>query len=352
MRKLATIRIVKEILPIDGADKIELAKIDGWQCVVGKGQFKVEDKGLYFEIDSALPIDDSRYEILIKNCRKCWRLGDKIIKETLRIKTIKLKGQLSQGLLMPLNLYPEIQNPLLDTDYSEILRVEHFDEVKEKYDAITGVAKLSGNAKGNFPSFIPKTDEESIQNLTNYFKENKEIEYEITEKADGSSMTVYYSPKNKHEDPLGVCSRNIDLKDEEGNVFWRVAQQYNLLDTLPYLGREIAIQGELVGPGINGNREQLTAHEYRVFRIWDIEKQCFVSPAERYNICNELNLPHVRMISYPNKIFTQITSMDMMLEFVKGKTASGTEREGLVFKAVDGSHSFKCINNEYLLKEK
>lgn len=350
MRKLATIRKVREICSIPGADNIELAKIDGWQCVVKKDEFKPGDLGVYFEIDSALPFTDSRYEFLVKNCRKCWKLGDKILKEVLRIKTIRLRGITSQGLFMPVSIFPEIENPVEGNDYTEILKIEHYDEVTELYSSISGTAKISGNAKGNFPSFIPKTDEERIQNLYNYFTDMKDVIYEETTKADGSSMTVYNTVEKRPDSPFGVCSRNLDLKEDIENIFWKVANSLFLRGKMQ--GKELALQGELVGPGVNGNQERLTDYEYRIFRVWDIQNQRWLSPEERYNLTFQFSLKHVEIKHKEIKVFTKFSNIEDLLKHVEGKTISGTEREGSVFKAVDGSHSFKVINNKYLLAEK
>lgn len=231
-RKLISIRKIKEIFPIKGADNIELAKIDGWQTVVKKGEFHKGDYGVYFEIDSFLPIED-RYEFLRKSSYKKLPNGT----EGFRLKTIKLRKVLSQGLILPLSLFPEIASIDTGIDLSKRLNVT-------KYEAPIP-AHLSGIVKGQFPSFISKSDQERIQNLPEYFEEYKDIEFEETEKLDCSSVTFY----TNNED-FGVCSRNLELKESEDNTIWWLAKKLNIENTLFKLSKNIALQGEIVGEGI------------------------------------------------------------------------------------------------------
>lgn len=355
MRKLVSIRKIDSISPIEGADKIELAHTGGWQCVVRKGDFSPDSLAVFFEIDSALPVEDERFSFLKERCLRKWMNHGKLVCEVIRIKTCKFCGQISQGLFMPLSAFPELKESklLVGTDLTELLKVKHYDELAEEMGRITGKARLAGNAKGIFPSFIPKTDEERLQNLSEYFEKMKDVEFECTEKFDGSSMTVYFSIENRGENPFGVCSRNLDLKlDNEDNSFVEMARKLGLQQKLQELEMEIAIQGELVGPGINGNRDFYEFPEFRVFRIFDIASRNWLTPEERYQLCEELNLSHVKVVRRNWKVFNELTTMNDFLEFVKGKTDRGHEREGMVWKSMDGTISFKVINNEYLLKQK
>ena len=355
MRKLVSIRKIDSLSPIEGADKIELAHTGGWQCVVGKGSFQSGELAVFFEIDSALPANDERYSFLKERCLRKWLNHGKLVCEVIRIKTCKFKGQISQGLFMPLTTFPELkeQKLLEGTDLTEILHVKHYDDLAEEMGRITGAARVAGNAKGSFPAFIPKTDEERLQNLSEYFEQMKNVEFECTEKFDGSSMTVYFSKQNRNDCPFGVCSRNIDLKlEDDSNAFVAMANKLDLQKKLQELNREIAIQGELVGPGLNGNRDLYEFPEFRVFRIFDIEKKQWVCPEERYGLCYDLDLLHVKVIRHKWKVFNELTTMNDFLEFVKGKTNRGHEREGMVWKSMDGFVSFKVINNDYLLKQK
>jgi len=341
MRKLATLRTVKELVPIEKADFIELALVDGWQCVVKKGEFKEGDLGIYFEIDSFLPIDE-RYEFLRKSCYK--KLVDG--KEGFRLRTIRLKKTLSQGLILPLKQFPEIKNPQEGIDYSEVLGVTKYDPPLP--------AHFSGKIKGNFPAWLPKTDQERIQNIPEYFKDYKQMTFEVTEKLDGSSMTVYLN-----EDQFGVCSKNLELYEDDTNVFWRTANELDLKQSLKKLGRNIALQGEIVGPGIQKNPHNLNKVNYRIFDIYDIDKKRYMTPLERRQIviklmAIKLDIDHVPTIDVNNRIFVKCKNVDEILEYVKGKMMYNDkrDREGCVFKAHNlvGNEivSFKVINNDYL----
>jgi RNA ligase (TIGR02306 family) len=376
-RVLAEAVRVTEKCAIEGADLIELVKIRGWQVVVQKGLYEVGDIAVYFSIDALLP-EVPEFEFLRDRCFK---------KETaegpgFRIKTIKLKGQLSQGMMMPLKeiTYANVLKAKEDDDLTDILRIKKYEPPLP--------ANLAGNARGNFPSFIPKTDEHRIQNFIGRFKENYASHlWEVSLKLDGSSMTVYHNkaveivyvePKTiiakvarwfsetflgatrpKTRDAFGVCSRNIDLKESDDNTFWQTANKLELRDILTEhyeaTGRNLALQGEMMGPGIQGNRENLKETDYFVFNIWDIDQQRYLNSVERsaFLFTYDLNPAHV----YETKSFEDFTSDDFLELADKGygggKSINHPIREGLVFKStVDPSISFKAISNRFLLKEK
>lgn len=366
MRKLASIRRIDSLSMIEGADKIELAHTGGWQCVVGKGQFKEGDLAVFFEIDSALPADCEHYAFLKERCYKKWAnsKGD-IIDHCIRIKTARFKGNISQGLFLPIETFYEELHldtedyPEAGVDVTDALGVRHYDEIAENAALILGKATLGGDAIGNFPSYLlPKTDEERLQNLTEYFTDPviSKMDFEVTEKFDGSSISFIYSPTAFSENPFHVCSRNRDLKESEDNVFWKAANLYDIGIKLKLYyentGIELGIQGELVGPGLNGNRDMYTEISVFVFRIRDLTNQRWLTPYERFNLCSLFGIPHVKVMRRSWAVFTDLTSMEAFLEFVKGKTDRGHEREGMVWKSMDGRVSFKVINNEYLLKQK
>lgn len=355
-RKLVTIRTVDSLSPIEGADLIELCHIDGWQCIVKKGTFKAEDKGVYFEIDSFLPIHP-RYEFLRKNCYK----NVKGLGEGFRIKTMKLRGEISQGLFLPLkdfDFYEESEyvwkytneagnryyiDPTIDQDLSEILGVIKYDPPVPE--------NLAGKVRGNFPSRIRKTDEERIQNLKKYFdKEIKGYTFEASEKLDGSSITVYYDLGR-----VGVCSRNLDLDlDQEGNSFVDAAKESGLLDALKELKLNIAIQGELIAPGIQKGRYNVPRTIF-VFNIFDIDSQKYLNTTERMKIFDMLIECGVKISHVP--ILGPITikeSMDIqyLIDAADGNSLVNEKvlREGLVFKRSDGQYSFKAISNKWIIK--
>jgi len=327
MRKLATVRTVSEIRPIEGADMIELAIIDGWQCVAKKGELKQGAKALYCEIDSLLPANDPRFAFLA--ARGTSKNADGA--EGYRLRSIKLRGQLSQGLALPVEMFPEIEDDDIDTALGIV-----------KYEPPMP-AQLMGLARGNFPSFIRKTDQERIQNLPHLLGDTGT--WEVTQKLDGSSMTVYF---NNGE--FGVCSRNIDLKETDGNSFWNAARRLGLREKMATFGKNIALQGELIGEGIQKNPEQIAGQDFYLFDVWDIDRQCHVSMGERKIAAAALGLKSVPLIDIITlEIFDSMASILKCAEgfsWLNGKT----QREGVVFKRIDGSDSFKVISNKYLLK--
>ena len=359
MRKLASIVTIATAEPIPGSDRLDVVtmKGKGWRVVTGRGEFKPGDTAVYFEIDSALPADDERYAFLRDRCLRSWTdKHGKVLRQAIRIRTVKLRGVISQGLVMPVALFPELAAIMNGYDEDEILKVEHFDDIDAEMKAALDASRPQGvgRREGNFPSWIPKTDEERIQNLADWPDTLKGVLWEVTEKADGSSMTVFWSPSMRPEKPFGVCSRNFELERDETNAWWEAAVKYGIEGKLAALGREIAVQGELVGPGMNGNRDLLPEREFRVFRIWDIASGRYLGSTERRKLCERLGLPHVKVIDPAMDVFTELPSVDDVLKFAEGTTDRGHEREGLVFKEADCEYprSFKAVSNRYLLKLK
>jgi len=340
MRALATIRQVHTIEAIPNADAIELAKIDGWQCVVKKGEFKPGDTGVYFEIDSMLPIED-RYEFLRKSSYKKLPELEGRVCEGFRLKTIKLRGALSQGLLMPLSAFPELVSETVGSDVTTKLCVVLYEPPIE--------ASLQGIVKGNFPSFIRKTDSDRIQNHLDYFEKYIDIFWEVTEKVDGTSMTVYFN-----NNVFGVCSRNMEFMLETDNAYIKMAKQLELEKLMRAYGQNIAIQGELAGEGIQGNPLKIGGHHFFVFDVWDIERQELMPAEKRYDTLKCIGdlecVPIINHISLCGKTVAEILAMADGHSLINQQK----EREGLVFKAVTeiNALSFKAISNKYLLSGK
>lgn len=344
-RKLATIRRVSEIFPIDGADKIELARIDGWQCVVKKDEFKVSDLAVYFEVDSFLPCEEP-FLFLEPKGRKRHNDGS----EGFRLRTIKLRGQLSQGLLLPMKYFFTETNVTEGADVTDILGVKVYEMPINP--------NLYGKVKGSFPEFIKKTDQERIQNLPYYWTKCKGVKFEATEKMDGTSSTYYLN-----EDKFGICSRNLEKivdYENDDSTYTKVAIQCNTEEAMRKIGKNVAIQGEICGPGIQKNRAGLNGLRFFMFDIWDIKNRCYFSYEEKYDYFNEMmvngaKICHVPIIEEAISIFDVCPTMNDILEYVKGKSVYNpqSEREGIVFKSrkkIDGEIiSFKVINNDYLL---
>jgi len=360
MRKLATIRKIDNLIPIEGADLVQLAKIDGWQCVVKKSEFNVGDYCVYFEIDSHLPVRPE-FEHLRKNSFK--RMGER---EGFRIKTIKLRGQLSQGLALPVGLFV---NDFVDSDEDEGQElVEFFHVVGNDLSDLLDVQKyeapvppeLAGQVKGNFPGWLRKTDQERCQNIArNIFVDNKDARYEISLKLDGTSFTGFTK-----DGIAGVCGRNWELKlddpKNENNSLVRMFIDSGLRDTMLSFGRDFAIQAELMGPGIQKNREGFASHKLFVFDIFNIVTGSYINPRERHLIMDELwargvnkdMVQHVPVLhlDVPLHEFGLFT-VDDLLAFAEGPSIHHLIREGFVYKRMDGGFSFKTISNKFLLKE-
>jgi RNA ligase (TIGR02306 family) len=283
-----------------------------------------------------------------------------------RLKTVKLRGQISQGLLLS---FSEKEDTILGSCYTlktEKTAIKLCHPIGKDLTEILGIQKweapipsqLQGTMRGNFPHFIPKTDQERCQNLRkDIFETHKDDVYEVTTKLDGSSMTVYVK-----DGEIGVCSRNIDLVETEGNTFWKAARQQNIVDTLLELsaekGEEYAIQGELIGEGIQGNPEKLTGHKFFLFDIYSITAGRYLKVDERYSILDKLNMngasiEHVPIVESSLRVAQAYETIDELLEFAEGPSLNPqTKREGLVFKSWESDFSFKAISNSYLLKTK
>lgn len=341
MRKLAKVVEIDSIDPIQNADQIEVATIGGWKVVVKKGEFTVGSKAIYIEIDAFLPEGNPLWQFLVD---KSSRVFNEVKGHAL--KTIKLRGQISQGLILPLTEdYP------LDIDLTEILGIVKYEK------PLSG--ELSSMAKGSFPILIPKTDQERIQNLTGKWDELKTKQYEVTEKLEGSSMTVYLI-----DGVFGVCSRNLDLLKDENNPFWQAAIAHDLEDKMrKVLGDNIAIQGELIGEKIQGNYYGLTGRNFHAFDIYDIQKGQYISPESRRYLCKFMGVDHAPVLweSLSIKpIFPHGTFQDQLKELMDAcdygysEINSKKKREGFVFKSTSSSGdrtSFKIISNAYLLGE-
>ncbi len=359
-RKLASIQKVASIRPIEGADAIEVARINNWDVVVKKGEYKPGYLCVYCEIDSFLPIKEE-FEFLRKSSYK--KMADR---EGFRLRTIKLRGQISQGLLLPLSVLEgegemkigactQEHGILQLGPYDDALVIEEGVDVTEllgivKYEAPIP-AELSGKVKGNFPSFLRKTDEERVQNLSKEYQKwvAEELDFYVTEKLDGSSATFYLN-----EGQFGVCSRNLDLLETEDNTFWRVAREMKIEEKLRANdNHNMALQGELIGEGIQGNPYGIKGQTVKFFNAFDIDRQ------EYYGLPMFLALfRHVfQLDTVP--ILTNLTmklpeTIDECLAYADAKSVLNTEfdREGVVFRTMNRKISFKAISNKFLMNEK
>jgi RNA ligase (TIGR02306 family) len=337
-RKLATIRKIAAIEPIEGADAIEVAVVDGWKVVVKKGEFAVDSLAVYLEIDSWVPTELAPFLSKGKEPREYEGIKGE------RLRTVKLRGQLSQGLLLPLSTLGEpeetfaINEDSVGADVTEQLGILKWERPMN--------AQLAGMARGNFPALVPKTDQERIQNLTRSFEQMQQDSWSITEKLDGSSCTFYLDD----EGVFHVCSRNLDLKEDEANSFWKVARKFQIEDIMrrnSMLG--MAIQGEMIGEGIQGNQYKVQLDFY-VYDMYNTHTGQYILPVQLKAACEKLGLKHVPILAEATEIKEQ--TIQSLLEYAEGKSElNGSVREGVVFKSnTVHDRSFKAINNKWLLK--
>jgi RNA ligase (TIGR02306 family) len=389
LRKLASIQRVLNVRPIEGADKIEVVDVLGWSVVVKKGEFKQGDLCVYFEIDSWL--DDSNPAFATFEDR----FTDWGTKRGMRLKTIRLRKQISQGLVLSLGSFPQLADlhersfdmrAEEGADVTELLGIEKWEAPEEHQ------RNGSGQPVGRFPSFIRKTDQERVQNCINDLSKHSDETFEVTIKLDGSSMTVFHvgtdSPyynvrqddaalrkklksmtwaqclgywikrlfgKVQPEPMVGVCSRNIELAVEDGNHFSKYVRDNGLLDRLAIYGKNIAVQGELIAPSIQQNHENVKDFEFYVFDVFDIDKQEYLLPAAARLVVEELGWKYVPVLELNMKLWSAGDNrqlVDDILKYAEGPGMNqGVKREGIVFKSNGGEFSFKAISNAYLLKK-
>ena len=333
MRSLVTIQKVKKIGAIPDSDFLEIAHIMGWQCVVKKGEFKEGDLGVYYEVDSFLPLDD-RYEFLRSSSYR----ENKDNGIGFRIRTVKLRGQLSQGLILPLEKFPELEGCSEGMDVTEKLNV------KKWY--IPETSNPGGIIIGERPYGIPASDEIRLQSALELLDELKGKPYYITTKMDGTSGIVYYI-----DGKIGCCSRNKEIKDEEAALYWMPVYKYGLKEKLAQLGKNIVLTGEICGPGIQKNKLRLNELEWYVFDVKDWDSKKYLPYDQACKMCADLGLSTVPL-EERGEHFDY--SLEQLLEKAKGKYPSGLDKEGIVVRDAMSPKviSFKVLNNDALLKEK
>lgn len=350
MRTLASIQKILAVDPIEGADAIVRVKVLGWECVAKKEEFKVGDNCVYFEIDSLLPVAPWTDFL---------RKGDE---RPFRLRTVKLRDQISQGLALPFEKIPSLPEGTsmeIGTDLTELLHVEKWE--------MQVPAQLAGQVRGNFPAFLSKTDETRLQAAPDALDEAKAsgMTFVGRKKIDGTSATFYVNFDGEVAEN-GVCSRNLDLKETEDNTYWKMAKKEQIHEKLRQFADElrrtiivsnVAIQAELAGPGIQGNKMGYKELKLVVFNLvvngvyWD--DYGLVDFASVYGL--EL-APEVFRGIIPND--WTVGSMLKMAEALDYD--NGTPCEGIVWrsatemhsKALKGRMSFKTISNRFLLKYK
>lgn len=376
-RKMAYVRRIDRLESIPGADKIETAWFGGWPCVVKKGEFAQGDLVVYLEIDSWVP--NTLAPFLTKEGHEPKEFNG--VKGE-RLKTIKLRKQLSQGLVLPLSVIPSPRPARSEEgdDVTEVLGVQKW-EVPEKTPNMP-----QGQKTRSFPYFIRKTDQERVQNYGHMIAENLDTEFEVTVKKDGSSITVFrVNPSSQYyadaklmvegkpsmwqrikaffgaetkEPVYGICSRNVLLPFEGDSNFHKAAKK--LLPNMKKFNEgSVAIQAELVAPDIQGNYEKVKEVEVHIFDVFDIDKQEYKTPRERTSFLGVMFapdfVPHATIVDRGTlRNILQLQEgedpVQKLLTYASGEGDNpGVMREGVVFKAMEKDFSFKAISNEYLL---
>lgn len=347
MRKLVSIQKVTSITPIEGADRIELAHVEGWQCVVNKGKFRPGDTGVYFEIDSFLPVK-LQYEFLRKNSFK----KSDILGEGFRLRTQNFRGAISQGLLLPISEVPELQGRVLriGDDVTDILGVQEY--------VVPEMATGSGTTIGDRPSFIPKSDETRIQNLGNdLIKEFHGLEYYISSKMDGSSHSIGIGADNVFH----VTGHDYEYKDDGKSGFYELVKKRGLEEKLKEFKdahgiKEIAVSGEFCGPGIQSNRIGLKSPEWYIFTIKADGKRWGLR--EMQELATALGNPTVPIEEVGMDFDEKYPTVEAVLARAEGNYSTGRRKEGIVIRPtepvyserLEGSLSVKAVSNKYLLK--
>lgn len=374
-RKLAHIEIIDWIKPIEGADKIELCGILGWQCVIAKkDNFKAGDKVIYCEIDSVLP-DRPEYEFL--RDRK------------FRVRTVKLKGCLSQGLVLSISALSKNKSYFsIGEDVTELLGITKYltpsekEEIKKADVSQNKLSRfmkryswyrslfLSRKQKEGFPYWISKTDEERIQNIPHVLEQFKDKEVYVTEKIDYQSVTFTGKLAPNTIPVIGkllpkkfqfvVCSRNLTNNDKS-SLYWKIAKKYNIEQIL----REnptLTIQGEQGDTKVQGNKYGIAEPTMWVFNIIDHEKNYQYDYFEILDFCRKYKLnivPSIFGLSDNFKTLPSLqdigTTVQELVEFSKGKSIlnNKVDREGIIVRCIENGKkilSFKVINPDFLLK--
>lgn len=348
MRTLASVQTVNSAEPIPNADAIEKIRVLGWWVVVKKGEFRPGDKVVYCEIDSLLP-EAPDFEFLRASSYKpalTDGAGTVLQAAGFRIKTIRLRGQVSQGICFPLSVLPPGAPLDEGADVTALLGVRKWEPPQ------TG---STGRSKGTFPGFLPKTDETRVQVLEKTLALYQGLEFYLTEKLDGTSFTAFV-----REGEFGVCSRNLllDTTDDSATLV-RVAKQLGLEERLRALGaargHDVAVQGELIGPGVQGNKYGLRALALRIFNVFDVSAYRFLDHADMLAAVAEMGLEGVPQLG----TLTLNHGVDDLVALSEGASVLNpkVQREGVVLRPLRevedsylGRLSFKAINPKFLLK--
>lgn len=320
---MAWIGKVLDTSPIDGADMIQRADVI---CGAGGRWAGVVKKGL--------PIGESVVVFLPDSIVPSHPALDFMEKHGRRVKMMRLRGSPSEVLIVPAKDIGVAGD--LGQDVTDLLGVlKHEKEIP---------AAIAGDIAGAFPSFIRKTDEVNFQTAPHLREAIVGQPCYVSTKYDGTSQTFFH-----RDGVLGGCSRNWQLKESDKTAVWQIAARFNLADKLPGYGN-IALQWECVGPGIQGNPLKLKTAEPRLFDVFLIDQQEYMSFAAMSMFSREINMPLVETMLLHGKAWSD----DELRDMARGMySESGNVREGIVIRScipsrVGGDRlSFKVINLDY-----
>jgi hypothetical protein len=356
-RKLASVQKIVNIEAIEGADAIEKATVLGWQVVIAKkDNLQIGDNVVYIEIDSIMP-EKPEFEFLRQ--RK------------FRVRTIKLRNTISQGLILPLSVLPKGKYSE-GADITSLLSVRKYDpqaeieqrlaneknaretnKIKKLLNRMSWFRKLFGTKRASFPSFIRKTDEDRIQLFPHICENEKDTIFELTEKVDGQSGTYFLVQTKgwfgKKKFTFGVCSRNLLLPKPDNSSYWTIAKKYNVENVLKALignNKYIVLQGEIVGTNIQGNKYGVKEHDFYAFNLIASEVKVGTT-AKRYL----LDQHGIKCVPLLDTNFRLKPTIAEMVDFSNGKSVlADTLREGIVVRNYEKNISFKVVSPEFLLK--
>ena len=339
MKNLATIQKTVNVRPHPNGEKLDLVQVLGWQVVTKRGEFKEGDLCVYVVIDTVLP-EKPEFEFL-RN-------------KNFRIKPIRLRQEYSNGICFPLSVIPRGQLrivedveypyvPELGDDVTDFLGIKHYEKPVP--------AELAGQMVGHIPGFIIITDEDNLRSYPDAVPELYGRPYYITRKEDGSSGTFFVKGNE-----FGVCSRRIHLKETEGNGFWKMAHKYDIAKALTaaFPNMDVAIQGEIVGPGVQKNRLGLTELDFRLFNVFDISRRCYLDYDKVVEFSTNFKIPMVPVIAQGSAFGH---SLEELVALAKEQTyATGGPAEGIVIRPKEAfystvlkkSWSGKVLNEKYL----
>jgi len=335
MSDLATIERVLELGTHNNADTLEIAKVLGWKIVVKKGEFQVGDLVVYIRTDTIVP-DCPEFEFL-RN-------------KQFRVKPLRLRGTMSEGLLIPLRALPDIAGKFdLQTegrDVASILGIEKYE--KPIPACLSGEVKIAG-----LPYSISKTDEERVQNYPQLIEEIKGKDIVISQKMDGSSVTYVWK-----DGVFDVCGKTLTFKEGVNNSLWRMAHQLKLSEILSKINRNIAVRGELCGPGIQKNTAGFKDLTFCMFDIYDIDNRVYFDYAERMGWACEFSIP-IAPVLWTGVFNKDLEWLENYAEEDNKYIRNDHRAEGIVVRptqecyspSLNSRLSFKVISKKYAEKE-